>query len=82
MRFLWRPAAREQLRAIDKDSAIRVLEALTRYGRGESADIKRLHGEFEGQFRIRVGAYRAVFRFLDPSTIEVLRVAHRSEAYR
>jgi mRNA-degrading endonuclease RelE of RelBE toxin-antitoxin system len=82
MRFTWRPAAREQLRAIGRENALRILEVLTRYGRGESADVKTLHGEFEGQYRIRAGDYRAVFRLTGPSTIEVLRVAHRSEAYR
>ena len=30
MRFTWRPAAREQLRAIGQENDLRILEALTR----------------------------------------------------
>ncbi|MBI4088514.1 hypothetical protein HY415_00230 [Candidatus Kaiserbacteria bacterium] len=44
---------------------------------------KPLSGSFQGLFSFRIGRdYRALFRFIDPATLFLARVAHRSDIYR
>ena len=42
MTFVWEPAARGDLRRLDRDTAMRILLALTRYGEVGDGDVKRL----------------------------------------
>jgi mRNA-degrading endonuclease RelE of RelBE toxin-antitoxin system len=58
MNFVWPESARSELRAIDREIAIRILDALTRYGDSGQGDIKALGGEWLGYSRLRVGDYR------------------------
>jgi mRNA interferase RelE/StbE len=75
------PEARTQLRALDRPTALRILEAIDRLGSTGSGDVEPLHGEWEHCFRLRVGDYRVVFRYLDTG-LEALAVGHRSDIYR
>jgi hypothetical protein len=45
MKFIWPESARSELRGIDPDAAIRILEAPTRYGDSGEGDVKALSGE-------------------------------------
>jgi hypothetical protein len=45
MKFIWPESARADLRGIDRDMAMRILLALTRYGDSGEGDIKDLAGE-------------------------------------
>lgn len=81
MKFIWPESARSELRGIDRDAAIRILEALTRYGDSGEGDVKALSGEWRGFFRLRVGNYRVMFS-AKPDEITIVRVRHRSEIYR
>jgi len=46
-------------------------------------NIKPLSGPLIGQHRLRVGDYRIVYLIDDPAgVVHVLKIAHRSEAYR
>ncbi|MBZ5727499.1 MAG: type II toxin-antitoxin system RelE/ParE family toxin [Acidobacteriia bacterium] len=81
MKFIWPESARSDLRAIDRKEAIRILQALTRYGESGERDVKALAAEWQGHFRLRVGDYRIIFTIL-PDEITIVRVSHRSEAYR
>ena len=81
MKFIWPESARAELRAVDRESAIRILLALTKYGESGAGDIKALTGKWQGHFRIRVGDYRVVFT-IAPDEITVIRVRHRSDVYR
>jgi mRNA interferase RelE/StbE len=81
MTFIWPESARSELRAVDEESALRILRALTRYGESGEGDIKALSGEWDGYFRLRVGDFRVIFQMV-PEEITVLRVRHRSEVYR
>jgi mRNA-degrading endonuclease RelE of RelBE toxin-antitoxin system len=47
---------------------------------GGGLDIKRLRTGEDSWFRLRVGDWRAVYR-LQPASVDVLRVFHRSEGY-
>ena len=78
---IWSPDARSELRAIDRETALRILHAIDHYLTTGAGDVIRLQPpRFE--FRLRVGDYRVMFRRVDRERIEVLHVRHRGEAYR
>jgi len=52
--FVWEPAARLDLRRLDRDTALRILHPLTRYARTGEGDLKRLT-DHEGLYRLWVG---------------------------
>jgi mRNA interferase RelE/StbE len=81
MRFVWPESARSELRGLDRESAMRILIALTRYGDSGEGDIKALSGEWDGYFRLRVGDFRVIFQ-IGPDAIVITRVRHRSDVYR
>ena len=80
MRFAFTPEARERLRAIDRATALRILEMIARYGSTGSGDVEPMHGEWQGCFRLRIGDYRVIFRRL-PDGLEILTIGHRSGVY-
>ena len=81
MTFVWLDTARSELRAIDREAAVRILHALTRFADTGEGDVKALAGYWQGHSRLRVGDYRVLFR-ATPEQIVVIRVRHRSEVYR
>lgn len=81
MKFVWPESARSELRAVDREMALRILRALDRYGESGEGDIRALSGEWDGYFRLRVGDFRVIFQ-TSVEEITVLRVRHRSDVYR
>ena len=81
MKFVWPESARSELRAIDRETAVRILRAPTRYADSGDGDVKALAGQWQGCTRLRVGDYRVLFRTL-PDQIVILRIRHRAEVYR
>jgi mRNA-degrading endonuclease RelE of RelBE toxin-antitoxin system len=81
MAVLWSPEARSDLRAIDREEAMRILNCLDRYLANRTADVKKLKPPFIG-FRLRCGDYRVFFDLKNGNTIEITGVHHRREAYR
>ena len=81
-RVLWSPEARADVRAIDRDTALRLLKALDRFLKTEAGSVKPLEGFEPPLFRLRVGAWRIIYRHADDDAIEVVRVRNRKEAYR
>jgi len=44
--------------------------------------IKALKGEYAGKYRLRVGAYRVIYRIQhEVITITIVRIGHRKEVY-
>jgi len=77
----WTPTARADLRRINRETALRILEGLARFLFTEEGDVKLLKGTEPKQYRLRVGNYR--IRFYDlGNTVQILSVRHRREAYR
>jgi mRNA-degrading endonuclease RelE of RelBE toxin-antitoxin system len=77
----WTDQAKADVRAVDQQTATRILHGLARFIQTEEGDVKRLQGIEPPEFRLRVGAYR--IRFHDHGDrIQILAVKHRSEAYR
>ena len=80
MNFVWEPAARADLRRLDRDTAMRILNALTRYGQVGEGDVKPFTDR-DGLYRLRVGKWRV---FFDRDTADVTRIHgidNRGQAY-
>jgi mRNA-degrading endonuclease RelE of RelBE toxin-antitoxin system len=78
----WSTEARADLRAIDRDTALRLLKSLDRYLKTDSGNVKQLEDFNPPLFRLRMGAWRVIFRKRGDDAIEVVRVRNRREAYR
>ena len=77
----WTEQAKTDIRRIDREIALRLLQGLARFAFTGSGDVKQLSGFDPPQFRLRVGDYRIRFRALGEG-IQILRVLHRGEAFR
>jgi mRNA interferase RelE/StbE len=78
--FLWEPAARADLRKLDREMAMRILLTLTRYGDTGEGDVKMLTDR-DGLYRLRVGKWRIFFDLDSPSTVRIHGVDNRGQAY-
>jgi mRNA-degrading endonuclease RelE of RelBE toxin-antitoxin system len=77
----WTEPARADVRRLDKARAMRIFEGLRRFLETEEGDVKVLQGSDPREYRLRVGDYRV--RFAEKGdTLQILRVLHRSQAYR
>ena len=81
-RVIFSDEARADIRAIDRDTAMRLLEALDRFLQTDAGNVKQLHGFDSPQFRLRIGDWRVIFRKGGAEAIEIIRVRNRREAYR
>jgi mRNA interferase RelE/StbE len=79
--FIWPESARSELRAVDRENAMRILLALTRYAESGEGDIKALSGDWDGYYRLRVGDFRVIFRIISEELV-IVRIRHRSDVYR
>ena len=77
----WTDPAKADLRAIDKDTALRILHTVARYLASGEGDVKRLQDIEPPEMRLRVGDYRVRF-YAHGDSILVLAVKHRREVYR
>ena len=78
---IWSQTAQAELRTIDRETAIRILQAIDHYLTTGAGDVIKLQPP-RTEFRLRAGDYRVLFLRIGPLSIEVLRVRHRSQAYR
>jgi mRNA-degrading endonuclease RelE of RelBE toxin-antitoxin system len=81
LHFVWASSSRAELRAVERDTAMRILLALTRYAETGEGDVKALEGKLSGTHRLRVGDWRVRFRRARGGTIHVLAVENRGQAY-
>ncbi len=54
-RVIWSDEARADIRAIDRETALRLLKALARFLQTEAGNVKQLHGFEPPRYRLRVG---------------------------
>ena len=82
-RTVFSPDAREQLRAVDKTTARRILARLTELQKDPYAlDTTALVSE-PGLRRLRIGDYRAIYAVhAGELVVLVVAVGHRSRVYR
>ena len=78
MKYVWKWSgqAKAGLRALNKETALRVLRALDHYAQTGHGDVRVLHGPLEGCLRLRVGDWRVRFREAAPGTFEVAAIDH------
>jgi len=79
--FVWSASARAELRRVERETARRILLALTRYAETGEGDVKALEGKFGGTHRLRVGDWRVRSRRAPGDAIHVLAVENRGQAY-
>jgi hypothetical protein len=54
-KIVWSDEARADMRAIDRSTALGLLNGLARFAFTESGDVKQLEGYDPAQFRLRLG---------------------------
>jgi mRNA interferase RelE/StbE len=81
-KIIFTPRARDDVRRIDRETAMRILKALDRFARSGEGDVKRLRDVEPPEARLRVGDYRVRFTEEPQGTLNIHSVLHRSEAYR
>jgi mRNA-degrading endonuclease RelE of RelBE toxin-antitoxin system len=74
--------ARADLRAIDRETALRLLKALARFPLTDTGNVKQLEGCDPPEYRLRIGDWRLIFRKAGDGAIEIIRGRNRREAYR
>jgi mRNA interferase RelE/StbE len=77
----WSESSLEDMAALDKGIARRIQRAVERFAETETGNVKKLRGINPPEYRLRIGDWRLRF-VLDGSTIRVLRVLNRKDAYR
>jgi len=80
MTIEWSRKAESDIRKLDPPIAKRISAALDRFAETEHGDVVRLQGCDE--YRLRVGDWRVRFRLESGNVAVILRIGHRSEAYR
>jgi mRNA interferase RelE/StbE len=78
--FVWEPAARADLRKLDRETAMRILLTLTRYGDTGEGDVKMLTDR-DGLYRLRVGKWRVFFDLDSTNTVRIHGIDNRGQAY-
>lgn len=74
--------ARADLRAIDRETALRLLKGLARFLATDTGNVKQLDGFDPPRYRLRIGDWRLIFRKSGDGAIEIVRVRNRRDAYR
>jgi len=72
--------ARKGLANLDPPDRRRIDAALRRFAEQDFGDVKKLQDR-PGEYRLRVGKWRAIFRFRRPVALEVFAIDNRGEAY-
>jgi len=78
--WTWSPQARAQLRGIDPENGMRILQA--RLAETGGGNVKALEGPLAVVMRLRVGPWRVRYRYIEPGRALVLAVEKRGDAYR
>jgi mRNA-degrading endonuclease RelE of RelBE toxin-antitoxin system len=78
----WTVPAQADVRRIDRSNAMQVFKTIEHFAHtGQGGDVKRLRPPRTG-LRLRAGDWRVFFVEEGSDAIRILRVLHRSEAYR
>jgi len=77
----WLDEAKDDIRALDRPTAMRIFEGVLRFARSGNGDVAALQGDLAGALRLRLGDYRVLFS-LENESVRIFGVRHRSQAYR
>ncbi len=80
VRILYKSSVSRDLKKIASKDVDRILKQI-RTVLGENPQSgERLHGDFEGLLKLRIGEYRVVYA-ISGDDVVVLRIRHRAKAY-
>ena len=79
-RILYKSSVSRDLKKIAPKDVERVLKRIRTVLGEDPQSGERLHGDFEGLLKLRIGEYRVVYA-LSGSDVVVLRIRHRSKAH-
>ena len=82
-RVRWKKSAQKELKKLNKDLILKVLEFVKNLAEDPYPDgCRKLRGS-QHTYRFRIGDYRVVYDVQsDILTIEIIRIGHRKEIYR
>jgi mRNA interferase RelE/StbE len=82
-RVRWKKSAQKELRKIEKDHILKVLEFVENLSENPyPTGSRKLRGS-QHTFRFRIGDYRVVYSVQSEIlTIEIIRIGHRKDIYR
>lgn len=77
----YKPKALKDLNKLDKQTVSRIRKEIQKLDNTPmQGDIKALHGELKGLYRLRIGNYRVIFE-VNNNTVTILNVFDRKQAY-
>jgi len=71
----------DSVKKLDNAVQLQVKKKLEKLEAG-TAKIEPLHKELAGKYKIRVGNFRIIFKFLDEKEIQLLTVGPRDKIYK
>jgi mRNA interferase RelE/StbE len=81
MRVQWDRRATKSLTELDDETATRIETAVDAYAETGRGDVKKLKGQYLGQYRLRVGKWRVYFT-RDHDLLILIGIDDRGQAYR
>lgn len=81
MTVVWAASAKRELGRLDKPDQRNVEEAVARYAASGDGDVVSVK-QRPGVRRLRIGGHRAFFVRVQGSTLQVISVRKREDAYR
>ncbi len=79
--IVYKSSVKKDLKKIDNKELLKIFGEIEKILKSKPLKGKELKGEFEGLLSYRIGSYRVIYTILG-STILVLRISHRKDAYK
>jgi mRNA interferase RelE/StbE len=79
-RIEFKSSVSHDLRKLDKETARRIISEIHEFLSDNPSSGERLHGEFQGLYKLRLGDYRVIYAIIKDRVL-ILRISHRSKAY-
>jgi mRNA interferase RelE/StbE len=76
----YKSSVSHDLKQIDKEMVRKILSQTEEILSSQPHTGERLHGEFSGLYKLRVGDYRVIYAIIK-DTVLILRIRHRGKAY-
>ncbi len=80
-KIAFKKSVARDLKRIDKKQAARILDKIEEELPDKAESFPVLSGKFSGLRKFRVGGYRVIYSIIGDTAL-ILRVSHRTEAYR
>lgn len=81
-RVEWAKRALRTLSRLDRPTQKRIVNAVDALAERNQGDVRRIEGQKEEVFRLRVGGWRVLFSYLADTSIFVLRIRPRGDVYK